>query len=455
MNPSPNSFSTVNPATDEVLSVYEYHRPDQIEAFLAEAWSAHLKLRSSALKDRVQLLEQIAEQLNKNASELGKLMSLEMGKTVRDAKAEVLKSVETIQYLARSEELRTQDRVIAHGPRSYRVGYKPLGPILAVMPWNFPVWQVVRVLAPALLAGNSVVLKHADLVSGTAELLTQIVDGSGKYLVNVRVPHEQTEALIADQRVRAVTLTGSVRAGSAVASLAGKHLKKVVLELGGADAYLVFADSDIKKAAALCAASRLINAGQSCISAKRFFVEQSVLETFLEEFKTQFARREIGPPNAETTAVGPLASARHLQSVQYQVDLAAEQGLKLLWRKQHGQEKGSYSDLSLFLGEGTEPIFVDQEIFGPVALVAPFQNEAQAVQLANQSVFGLGGAVFTSDQGRFERLASKLETGMLAWNDFVRSDVRFPFGGVKCSGFGRELGQEGLSEFSFAQTLIV
>lgn len=455
MTDQPQQFATINPASGETLSIFSYHRPDQVEKILSEAWAIHGRLKSLPLPERADLLGKMADSLSAQTADLARLMSLEMGKPIKEARAEIAKSVEALRLVARQEVAWPQTQVLQNGPQTYEVRAAPVGVLLAIMPWNFPVWQVVRVLAPAVLLGNAVVLKHADLVAGTAELLAKVLSEVNPVLLNLRLHHSDIEGVIADSRVRGVTLTGSVRAGSAVAALAGKHLKKSVLELGGADPYLVFQDADLKKAARLCAVSRMINGGQSCIAAKRFFVHESLFKDFLEGFTAVLGQYRFNNPLLEDTQVGPLASQRHCDAVQDQVVSALSEGLKLHWKRDHGMERGAYSSQFVLTGTGHEAVFMNEEFFGPVALVAPFREEAEVIQMCNQSIYGLGGAIFTEDRERFFRLASQIESGMLAWNDFLRSDARFPFGGVKCSGYGRELGREGLAEFAFTQTLIL
>lgn len=450
---SDKTFRTTNPATGETLAAYDYFTPDEIERRLQRAWSGHQRWAARKMEERAARLAAFAVKLEGSKEELARLMALEMGKPVRDGRAEVDKCVKTCEYVAQQTAEWPRARELEIDGRRARVLPKPLGPILTVMPWNFPLWQLVRVLAPALLNGNSVLLRHSDQVAGTAELIENLLVDYDDLLVNVRVPHARVEALLADPRVRAATLTGSVAAGSAVAALAGKYLKKSVLELGGSDPYLVFADADVEQAAALCAKSRLINNGQSCIAAKRFFVEKPVLERFLAAFTAALARPVIGAPMAEATELGPLAHARFAEGLDRQVTAAFEEGMTLHWSRPHGQARGAYADIQVLLGQGEERSFYEEELFGPVALVAPFEKEARALQMANSAIYGLGAAVFTADADRARRVAEKLECGIVSWNDFVRSDARFPFGGVKFSGFGRELSREGLIEFTQAQTV--
>lgn len=452
-NDSAKTFHTTNPANGETIAVYDYFTPDEIERRLQRVWSGHQRWSARAMDERAARLAAFAVKLEGSKEELARLMALEMGKPLKDGRAEVEKCVKTCEFVAQTTEEWPRNRDIEVDGRKARVLAKPVGPILTVMPWNFPLWQLVRVLAPALLNGNSILLRHSDQVAGSAELIETLLADHEDILVNVRVPHERVESLLADSRVRAATLTGSVAAGSAVAALAGKYLKKSVLELGGSDPYLVFADADVEAAAVACAKSRLINNGQSCIAAKRFFVEKPVLGKFLEAFTAALGKPVIGAPTSDATDLGPLAHARFVEGLERQVTAAYEDGMSLHWSRAHGQTRGAYADIQVLLGTGQERSFYEEEFFGPVALVASFEKEAQALQMANSAIYGLGAAVFTKDAEKARRVSEKLECGIVSWNDFVRSDARFPFGGVKFSGFGRELSREGLLEFTQAQTV--
>lgn len=449
-----NRFQTINPATGEALSEYEYFPPAEREKRIQRSWDAHLQWRVRPIEERARLLAVIASKFEESKEELARMMALEMGKPIKDGRAEIEKCVRTCFHVASQSQDWPRDRFVDVDGKTATIRSMPVGPILTVMPWNFPLWQLIRVLAPAVLVGNSVILKHSDQVAGTAELIESILADFSDILVNIRLPHEHIESVISDRRVRAVTLTGSVKAGSAIAALAGKHLKKVVLELGGSDPYLVFADADVTTAGKLCAQGRLINNGQSCISAKRFLVEKSVWDEFMNAFQRHLEVPVIGSPMQESTALGPLAHPKFLSQIEDQCSRAFEEGMVRAWSRSHGQARGAYCDVQILTGTGQERSFYEEEFFGPVAMVVPFEKESHALQMANQSIYGLGAAVFSKDLEKARRVASQLECGIAAWNDFVRSDVRFPFGGFKFSGFGRELGREGLIEFTQSQTLI-
>lgn len=444
----------MNPATGETLSVYNYMGAAKVEESLKQAWDSYQKLQKLNFQQRAGLLMAATANIQANRESLARLITLEMGKPIKDSLAEIDKSIFTLTHLAGSASSQIGLRRVQEVDLSCTIRQRPLGPILAIMPWNFPVWQLVRVLGPAVLNGCPVLLKHSDGVAGVAELLTGFFSQPEPLLLNLRLAIPQIEAVIADSRIKAVTLTGSLQAGSAVGALAGRYLKKSVLELGGSDPYLVFEDADLEKAAILCAKSRLINNGQSCISAKRFYIHQAVFEDFIELFQRELQSKKIGSPLNSDTELGPLASAKQLLLINDQVEGAKQEGLVEIFRRSHQQNAGSYSDLVVLKGRGQEKAFVEEEFFGPVALLASFNQEAEAIRLANQSIYGLGAAVFCAESHRAKRIGQELEVGLVAWNDFVRSDVRFPFGGFKFSGYGRELGVEGFQEFLGTQTFL-
>jgi len=425
-----------------------------VEDSLRQAWDSYQKLQKLNLQQRADLLTAAVVKLQANRESLARLITLEMGKPIKDSLAEIDKSIFTLTYLTRSTHFRLGNQSVQEADLKCTVRHRPLGPILAIMPWNFPLWQLVRVLGPAVLNGCPVLLKHSDGVAGSAELITSFFSDAGSLLFNLRLALPQIETVIADARIKAVTLTGSVQAGSAVGALAGRYLKKSVLELGGSDPYLVFEDADIEKAASLCAQSRLINNGQSCIAAKRFYIHQAVFEDFMESFQRELQAKKIGLPLSSETDLGPLANAKQLLLLNDQMEAAKQEGLQEIFRRNHQQNGGSYSDLVVLKGRGQEKAFLEEEFFGPVALVANFNQEAEAIRMANQSIYGLGAAVFCADSNRARRVGQELEVGLVAWNDFVRSDVRFPFGGFKFSGYGRELGIAGFQEFLGTQTFL-
>jgi succinate-semialdehyde dehydrogenase / glutarate-semialdehyde dehydrogenase len=396
-------------------------------------------------------MRKAAEILRKEARDFAHLMAREMGKPVRDGVAEAQKCATACDYFAEHAAKFLAREVVKTEARSSFVTFNPLGVVLAVMPWNFPFWQVFRFAAPGLMAGNAAVLKHASNVPGCAIAIEEIFRRAGfpeNVFRTLMIGNRQVDAVIEHPRVRAVTLTGSGPAGRAVAAKAGQLLKKTVLELGGSDPYLVLEDADLDVAAAVCTKARLVNSGQSCIAGKRFIVVERVRAGFEERFVKRMAAAKMGDPLDEATEVGPQARADLRDTLQRQVDGSLAKGAKcLLGGSIPGGPGAFYPPTILTHVRPGMPAF-DEELFGPVAAVVPVRDEAEAVAMANASSFGLGGAVITRDVARGERIAADLiESGCVFVNDAVRSDPRLPFGGIKESGYGRELASYGIREF--------
>lgn len=405
------------------------------------------------MAQRGDALRRAADLLEARQDDFARLMAEEMGKPVTQGKAEVVKCATGCRHYADHGEsmlapIRLDGATLLH---------QPLGAVLAIMPWNFPFWQVFRFAAPALMAGNTILLKHASNVSGCAKAIVALVAeafGRDDFFQAVFVPGKDVERLIADPCIRAVTFTGSTEVGREVAAAAGRHLKKSVLELGGSDPYLVLDDADLDLAAKTCAAARMVNAGQSCIAAKRFLVDDAVHDTFIELLRAELAAYEPGDPFDPATKLGPMAKANLRDQLHAQVAGSVNAGARVLLggAPLELREKPYYPPTLL---SGVKPgmrVF-DEETFGPVAAVIRVKDEAQAVELANLTPFGLGGAIFSADLNRARRVAEQLDTGTVAINAQVVSDPRFPFGGVKDSGWGRELGEHGIREFVNVKTV--
>ncbi len=448
-----------NPTTGETLAEYAQHDDETLRQTLLEAACAFEGWRRSPLHARAELLQRVADGLAAGREELARLMALEMGKPVAQGRAEVDKCAGVCRYYAeQGASFLRPEPVATEAARSF-VTFAPLGPVLAVMPWNFPLWQVFRFAAPALMAGNAALLKHAQNVSGCALAIERLLHAAGcprALFRTLLVSSARVGALIDAPQVRAVTLTGSTPAGRAVAARAGAALKKTVLELGGSDAYVILADADLELAAEACAASRLINGGQSCIAAKRFVVVESVRAAFEELLVARMRARRLGDPLDPATDVGPQARHDLRAELDEQVRRSLELGARALCGAQVPEGPGAFYPPTVLADVRPGMPAHDEELFGPVAAVIAARDEADALRLANASVFGLGAAVFTRDVERGERLAvEELEAGSCFVNAFVRSDPRLPFGGIKDSGYGRELSSFGLREFVNVKTVYV
>jgi succinate-semialdehyde dehydrogenase/glutarate-semialdehyde dehydrogenase len=447
------SFTTINPTTGQELRTYHYLSSSEIEKELQETYEYWHEFKRLRLSTRAELLLRIAQGLRAHEEEFARLMAEEMGKPLADGMAEVEKCAVTCEYFAtHAEEFMATHSVNANYPQA-KIVKESLGPILAIMPWNFPLWQVIRFAAPAVIIGNPILLKHAEITAGCAELIEKIFwesSGEEALLLNLPMTHEQAAQVIADPRVRGVTFTGSARGGKQVATVAGASLKKTVLELGGSDPYVVLADAKVSAAAEICALARATNNGQSCVAAKRFLVHESVLEEFIHHFQTTFENLAVGDPLQKRTRLGPLAQKRFQKQLLEQCQTFLEGREKKLFdlgRDSDLSDPGAFFRARAYLMRDENPVFESEELFGPVALIRSFSEESQAIALANKSIYGLGGAVFSEDTERAERVARQIETGFVAINDQVKSDARLPFGGVKNSGYGRELSQIGFHEF--------
>ncbi len=451
------TLQSVNPATGEKIGEYPSMEAQTLDGIVAEAHRAFLAWRGTDLPQRAEGLRAVARRLRERREDLARLATAEMGKLLRDARAEVDKCAWTCEYFAdQADEFLRPVEVRTEARRSY-VAFEPLGVVLALMPWNFPFWQVFRCAAPALLAGNAVVLKHASNVSGCAlaieDVFRQPPFPAGLFRT-LLVPGDRVEPVIAHPAIRGVALTGSVAAGKAVARAAGAHLKKTVLELGGSDAYVVLEDADLPAAAETCVRSRLFNNGQSCIAAKRFIVVQAVRREFEELFLRRMKEVRIGDPLRDDTDLGPLAGRRLRDELHRQVEESAARGAKLRLGGRIPPGEGAFYPPTVLTDVAPGMPAWSEELFGPVAAIAGAADEEEAIRLANDSPFGLGAAVFTRDLERGERIArGRLEAGNCFVNTHVRSDPRLPFGGVKESGYGRELSVFGIREFVNVKTV--
>jgi acyl-CoA reductase-like NAD-dependent aldehyde dehydrogenase len=443
------AFESKNPTTGELLGTYPEHSAGEVEQRLQSVWDGWKKWSRTPLAERTAFLLRLAELLEKRADEYARLITLEMGKPVGEAAGEVKKAAFGARHFAGDGAAYIKPEAIPGTPG--RVVYESLGPVLAIMPWNLPFWQVLRFFIPAALVGNTVLVKHAESVQGCAKALETLVRDAGGpegLYVNLSVQTGVVPALIADSRIRAVTVTGSVRAGRAVAQLAGLHGKKVVLELGGSDPFIVLEDADIPKAVQLGVTSRYSNNAQSCIAAKRFFIAEPVADAFIKAFVEQASALKMGDPLLPETKLGPQAREDLRAATERQVSGAVAAGGRVLTGGKSPAGPGYFYPPTVLTNVPHDAPVAREEFFGPVALMFPFKTEEEAVRLANDTEFGLGAAVWSKDATRANAVASQLEAGAVFINDFVRSDPRAPFGGVKGSGVGRELGELGARELT-------
>jgi succinate-semialdehyde dehydrogenase/glutarate-semialdehyde dehydrogenase len=450
--------TSINPTTGETLETFAETTPAELERVLDEAIAAFHSWRRCSYTRRATPMRAAARILRERKSQYARTMALEMGKPLVQGEAEAEKCAWVCEYYAEHAEAMLADQPRVTEASSSYVRFDAIGPVLAIMPWNFPFWQVLRFAAPALMAGNGGILKHAPNVTRCALEIEAVFREAGfpeGLFRSVILQNEAVAPVIADPRVRAVTLTGSDRAGSEVAAGAGRHLKKTVLELGGSDPLIVLADANVEEAARTAAESRLLNSGQSCIAAKRFIVVEPVADRFLETFAAEMQSRRVGDPLQPDTQIGPQARPDLRDNLHRQVEQSVQRGARLLLGGRPVEGPGFfYPPTVLTAVDPGMPAF-DEEVFGPAAAVIRVKDEAQAVGVANASPYGLGASVWTRDRERGERIARELEVGSVFVNALVKSDPRLPFGGVKRSGYGRELSEHGLREFVNIKTVWV
>lgn len=450
-------MEVVNPVTGERIESYEEDTWNDIDTALDRAKNAFEDWQRIPINEREQLLDSAGDVLRENKSEYAELMTREMGKPISQATAEIEKCAWACDHYAEYATVYLQDDHYPSPPgTTVKTSYEPLGPVLAVMPWNFPFWQVFRFAAPYLTAGNVGLLKHASNVPGCAEAIEEIFDEAGYpdgVFQTLLVSSDDVEDIIADDRVTAATLTGSSRAGRAVASNAGEHLKKTVLELGGSDPFVVLDDAEVDAAATTGALARNQNGGQSCIAAKRFIVMDAVYDQFVDELVSEIENLTVGDPMNEDTDVGPQAREDLLEDLHDQVTASIDAGAHLVTGGEPLDRDGAYYPPTV-LTDIPEGCPADtEEVFGPVAAVFRVSDEKEAIAKANDTTFGLGASIWTTNPERGKRIASEIQAGCVYVNELVKSDPRVPFGGIKESGYGRELSEDGIKEFVNRKTV--
>jgi succinate-semialdehyde dehydrogenase/glutarate-semialdehyde dehydrogenase len=451
-------MKSINPATNTLIKAYTPHSPSEVTQILEAVNDAWMSWKETSFTERAERMFNAAGLLVAERDECAAIITTEMGKTITEARGEVEKCALACRYFAEHAEKILHDEPVKTGYAKSFVTFEPLGVILAVMPWNFPFWQVWRFIAPNLMAGNAGVLKHASSVSGCALKIEELVKKAGfpdNLFRSLLIPSNDVEAVIRNPLVKGVTLTGSDGAGSRVAEIAGQELKKSVLELGGSDPFIVLEDADLEACVQTAVKSRCLNVGQVCISAKRFIVEEAVAEVFVDGLASAMNALVIGNPMDETTLLGPMARPDLLDDLHAQVETSIQQGARLVSGGHRLDRPGNYYAPTILTDVTRDMPVFNQETFGPVAAVIAVKSEEEAVAVANDTNFGLGASVWTKDLNRGESIARKIESGMVFVNGMTASHPELPFGGVKRSGYGRELSRYGIKEFVNIKTICV
>lgn len=453
---STHKATSRNPATGDFIAEYPFQTPDEVEDMLQRNTAAFRQWRDTSVEERVATYRRFAGILRSESDTLAGLITAEMGKTIREARAEVEKSASAIEWIAENGPALLADEHVEVDDADVYVSYLPIGTVLGVMPWNLPIWQVIRAAGPIMFSGNGFILKHAPNVMGSAYALQAAYEGAGfpkGLFANLNADNDTTASVIEDPRVAAVTLTGSTRAGSAVAGTAGRALKKSLLELGGSDAFIVLADADIDAAVEAGIKARFSNTGQVCLAAKRFLLEEPIAEEFLDKFVAAARALTVGDPLDDSTFIGPMARTDLRDELHGQVQRTIDAGATLLLGGNKIDGPGNFYEPTILTGVTPGMAAFDEETFGPVAAVTVVGDIEEAITLTNTSDYGLSGNVWTNDVTRAQQIARRLETGGVFINGFSASNPRVPVGGVKNSGYGRELSHFGIREFTNAQTV--
>ncbi|MGK7389741.1 MAG: NAD-dependent succinate-semialdehyde dehydrogenase [Candidatus Cyclobacteriaceae bacterium M2_1C_046] len=453
------SLDVINPADNAKINSFKEMNEEEVNKVIELVDANWQQWKNVSFTERANLMRKAAKVLKDNKNKYAQLMTDEMGKVYKQGISEVEKCAWVCEYYADNAEDFLKEQMVETDASKSFFTYQPLGVVLAVMPWNFPFWQVFRFAAPGLMAGNAAVLKHASNVPGCAMAIEEVFREAGfpeNLFRTLLIGSSEVDKVIDNPKIKAATLTGSVGAGKSIAGQAGKNLKKTVLELGGSDPYLILEDADIDHAAKTCVKSRLINSGQSCIAAKRFIVVEKVREPFEKAFIAEMKAQKMGDPNDEDTAIGPQARVDLRDQLHEQVKKSIEKGAECVLGGEIPDKEGAWYPPTILKNVKPGMPAYEEELFGPVAAIISARDEEEAILIANDSVFGLGAAVFTKDKKRGEKIAAeKLQAGCCFVNDFVKSDPRLPFGGVKESGYGRELSHFGIQEFVNIKTVYV
>jgi len=452
-------MKSINPYNGEIIKEYQDMSLEDIDDIIQQAHETFLKWRKVPLENKSELMRKAAKVLRENSKKYGTIMAEEMGKPIKDGISEANKCAWVCEYYADNAKSFLQDEIIETEASKSYVTYQPLGVVLAIMPWNFPFWQVFRFAAPGLMAGNVGILKHASNVPGSALAIEDVFIQAGfpkNTFRAILVGSKVVDRIIENPLIKAVTITGSVPAGKSVARKAGSVLKKTVLELGGSDPYIILEDADLENAAKVCALSRLINSGQSCIAAKRFIVVESVREKFESLFVNEMKNYKMGNPLVETTQIGPQARYDLRDALHKQVTESIAKGANCILGGEIPNEKGAFYPPTILTDVKSGMPAYDQELFGPVASIIVVNNEEEAINTANNSIFGLGASIFTKNIEKGNTIArEEIQAGCCFVNTYVRSDPRLPFGGIKESGYGRELSHHGIKEFVNIKTVYI
>lgn len=452
------NITSINPYTEETIEEFELLTENQINKEIQKSREAFLKWRDVEISERVKLIYNLAIELRKEKREYAATITKEMGKSIIESLAEVEKCARLCEYYAENAEVYLQPEHIQTGEKQCYVSFEPLGIVLAIMPWNFPFWQVFRCAVPAIVAGNSCVLKHASNVPGSALAIERIFLNAGfpcNVFKTLLIDAKSAIQLVAEDKVDAISLTGSNKAGEQIGEIAGKRIKPIVLELGGSDPFIVLEDADIEKAAEIAVKARMLNVGQSCVAAKRFIVIDNIAGQFISKFTEHFQSLKMGDPLDENTTVCPLARRDFVKELESQLNDAKQKGGNIIFLDAPKPKKGFFFTPCIVTNATHEMRIVREEVFGPIAPVIKVANEEEAIQVANDTEYGLGSCIWSKDIDKAQKLATRIQSGIVAINDMVKSDPRMPFGGIKKSGVGRELSHYGIKEFVNVKTVVV